>query len=244
MARLKGLPERTVIWRHAVPNAIVPAIQVAALQLAWMAGGVVVVEFVFSYPGIGACAGRRRRQPRHAGGADGDDARGGGLRGDEPARRHRDDPRHAEAADGGAMSDQTIDTAVDRGHRRRRRASPSGHAVLQRRPWLGHPAQRAPARAHEDRRRDRRAADASGRRVRAARGAALADGVRRRAEQRAVGRRDVRRRRARPRRVQPLPARRPDRALDGGRGDPARRGAPASSSGSSPPTRATGSTTC
>ncbi len=54
MARLKGLSERTVIWRHAVPNAIVPAIQVAALQLAWMAGGVVLVEFVFSYPGIGA----------------------------------------------------------------------------------------------------------------------------------------------------------------------------------------------
>jgi peptide/nickel transport system permease protein len=43
-----------VIWRHAVPNAIVPAIQVAALQLAWMAGGIVVVEYVFSYPGIGA----------------------------------------------------------------------------------------------------------------------------------------------------------------------------------------------
>jgi peptide/nickel transport system permease protein len=54
MARLKGLPERHVIWRHAVPNAIVPAIQVAALQLAWMAGGIVVVEYVFSYPGIGA----------------------------------------------------------------------------------------------------------------------------------------------------------------------------------------------
>jgi peptide/nickel transport system permease protein len=54
MARLKGLPERTVIWRHAVPNAIVPAIQVTALQLAWMAGGVVLVEFVFSYPGIGS----------------------------------------------------------------------------------------------------------------------------------------------------------------------------------------------
>jgi peptide/nickel transport system permease protein len=53
MARLKGLPERTVIVRHAVPNAIVPAIQVSALQLAWMAGGVVIVEFVFSYPGIG-----------------------------------------------------------------------------------------------------------------------------------------------------------------------------------------------
>jgi peptide/nickel transport system permease protein len=54
MARLKGLSQRTVIWRHAVPNAIVPAIQVTALQLAWMAGGVVVVEFVFSYPGIGS----------------------------------------------------------------------------------------------------------------------------------------------------------------------------------------------
>jgi peptide/nickel transport system permease protein len=53
MARLKGLPNRTVIWRHAVPNAIVPAIQVSALQLAYMAGGVVVVEAVYSYPGIG-----------------------------------------------------------------------------------------------------------------------------------------------------------------------------------------------
>jgi peptide/nickel transport system permease protein len=54
MARLKGLSNRTVIWRHAVPNAIVPAIQVSALQLAYLAGGIVVVEFVFSFPGIGA----------------------------------------------------------------------------------------------------------------------------------------------------------------------------------------------
>ena len=54
MARLKGMPERTVVWRHAMPNALVPAIQVIALQLGWMAGGIVVVEFVFSYPGIGA----------------------------------------------------------------------------------------------------------------------------------------------------------------------------------------------
>jgi peptide/nickel transport system permease protein len=53
MARLKGMPERTVIFRHAVPNAIVPAIQASALQLAWMAGGIVLVEFVFSFPGIG-----------------------------------------------------------------------------------------------------------------------------------------------------------------------------------------------
>jgi peptide/nickel transport system permease protein len=54
MARLKGLSNRTVIWRHAVPNAIVPAIQVSALQLAYMAGGVVLVEFVFTFPGIGS----------------------------------------------------------------------------------------------------------------------------------------------------------------------------------------------
>ncbi|MDP9400408.1 MAG: ABC transporter permease [Actinomycetota bacterium] len=53
MASLKGLPRRRVIWRHAVPNAIVPAIQVTALQLAYLAGGVVIVEVVFSYPGIG-----------------------------------------------------------------------------------------------------------------------------------------------------------------------------------------------
>jgi peptide/nickel transport system permease protein len=53
MARLKGLPQRLVILRHALPNAIVPAIQVTALQLAWLAGGVVVVEYVFRYPGIG-----------------------------------------------------------------------------------------------------------------------------------------------------------------------------------------------
>jgi len=53
MARLKGLSERTVILRHALPNAIAPTIQVIALQLAWLAGGVVVVEAVYAYPGIG-----------------------------------------------------------------------------------------------------------------------------------------------------------------------------------------------
>lgn len=52
-ARLKGLPERTVIVRHAIPNAIGPVAQVIALQLAWLLGGVVLVEFLFRYPGIG-----------------------------------------------------------------------------------------------------------------------------------------------------------------------------------------------
>jgi peptide/nickel transport system permease protein len=54
MARLKGLPEGAVLWRHALPNGIAPAIQVIALNLAYLAGGIVVVEFVFAYPGIGA----------------------------------------------------------------------------------------------------------------------------------------------------------------------------------------------
>lgn len=53
MARLKGMPPRRVMLRHALPNAIVPFVQVTALQLAWLAGGVVVVEFVFRYPGMG-----------------------------------------------------------------------------------------------------------------------------------------------------------------------------------------------
>ncbi|WP_020674214.1 ABC transporter permease [Amycolatopsis nigrescens] len=53
MARLKGIPERTVILRHALPQAAGPVAQVIALQLAWLAGGVVVVEFLFRYPGIG-----------------------------------------------------------------------------------------------------------------------------------------------------------------------------------------------
>jgi len=54
MARLKGMPERIVLQRHALPNAVIPAIQVIALNLAWLAGGVVVVEYLFNYPGIGS----------------------------------------------------------------------------------------------------------------------------------------------------------------------------------------------
>lgn len=53
MARLKGMPERIVLWRHAVPNGLAPTFQVAALNLAYLAGGIVVVETVFNYPGIG-----------------------------------------------------------------------------------------------------------------------------------------------------------------------------------------------
>lgn len=54
MARLKGLPERTVLVRHALPNALGPVFQVIAINLAYLAGGIVVVEYVFNYPGIGS----------------------------------------------------------------------------------------------------------------------------------------------------------------------------------------------
>lgn len=53
MARLKGVPERQVILRHAMPHAIGPVAQVVAMQLAWLAGGIVVIEVLFRYPGIG-----------------------------------------------------------------------------------------------------------------------------------------------------------------------------------------------
>ncbi len=53
LARLKGIPERVVMRKHALLNAIVPGIQVIALQLAFLAGGVVVVETLFAYPGMG-----------------------------------------------------------------------------------------------------------------------------------------------------------------------------------------------
>lgn len=53
MARLNGVPRRTILIRHALPNAFAPLVQAIALTLAYLAGGVVVVEFVFGYPGIG-----------------------------------------------------------------------------------------------------------------------------------------------------------------------------------------------
>jgi peptide/nickel transport system permease protein len=53
MARLKGMPDAIILRRHALPNAIVPAIQGTALSLAYLTGGIVVVEFLFRYPGLG-----------------------------------------------------------------------------------------------------------------------------------------------------------------------------------------------
>lgn len=53
MARLSGLPERQVIRRYALRNALAPSVQVLALILQYLIGGIVVVEYLFAYPGIG-----------------------------------------------------------------------------------------------------------------------------------------------------------------------------------------------
>jgi peptide/nickel transport system permease protein len=52
-AVLRGLPRRTVVWRHVVPNASLPVVNVVALSMAELVGGVVVIETVFGFPGIG-----------------------------------------------------------------------------------------------------------------------------------------------------------------------------------------------
>ncbi|NVZ54599.1 ABC transporter permease [Pseudomonas sp. B6002] len=52
-ARLRGVPERRIVWRHTLPNALVPAIQGVALTLRTLIGGAVLAEVIFSYPGIG-----------------------------------------------------------------------------------------------------------------------------------------------------------------------------------------------
>lgn len=54
MARLNGTPERRVVFRHALRNSLAPVVQAAALTLQWLIGGVVVVEVLFAYPGLGA----------------------------------------------------------------------------------------------------------------------------------------------------------------------------------------------
>lgn len=53
MARLKGVPAWGIVFRHALPNAMLPTINIVALTIAWLLGGVVIIEQVFNFPGIG-----------------------------------------------------------------------------------------------------------------------------------------------------------------------------------------------
>ncbi|WP_428832895.1 ABC transporter permease [Microbacterium flavum] len=53
VAQAKGLPDKRVLWRYAARNAVLPQIQSFALALGFIVGGTLVMEMVFSYPGIG-----------------------------------------------------------------------------------------------------------------------------------------------------------------------------------------------
>jgi peptide/nickel transport system permease protein len=53
MGRLNGLPERQVLTRYALRNALVPAVQTFAQTAQYLIGGIIIVEAVFAYPGIG-----------------------------------------------------------------------------------------------------------------------------------------------------------------------------------------------
>ncbi len=54
MATLKGLPRRTVVLKHVLRNALLPTITVIAISFGWLIGGLVVIENVYNYPGLGA----------------------------------------------------------------------------------------------------------------------------------------------------------------------------------------------
>jgi ABC-type dipeptide/oligopeptide/nickel transport system permease component len=52
-ARAKGLTERLVLYKHALKNALMPVVTVAGIQLGYMLGGAIIIEQVFSLPGLG-----------------------------------------------------------------------------------------------------------------------------------------------------------------------------------------------
>ncbi len=56
LARAKGLKERVVVYRHALRNALLPVVTVSGLLVGYLMGGVVVIEIVFAWPGVGNTA--------------------------------------------------------------------------------------------------------------------------------------------------------------------------------------------
>ncbi|MBQ9487210.1 MAG: ABC transporter permease [Selenomonadaceae bacterium] len=57
-ARARGLSESTILWKHVLPNAVLPLITLLGMSIGWLLGGVAVIEIVFSWPGIGNMAVR------------------------------------------------------------------------------------------------------------------------------------------------------------------------------------------
>lgn len=52
--RLRGIPENLLVWRHTLPNALIPSIQGVALTMRMLFGGALLTEVIFSYPGVGS----------------------------------------------------------------------------------------------------------------------------------------------------------------------------------------------
>lgn len=52
-ARARGAPARTVIWRHALPNALIPVVTLSGIEFGYLLGGAVIVEQIFALPGLG-----------------------------------------------------------------------------------------------------------------------------------------------------------------------------------------------
>lgn len=61
-ARGKGVSEHDVVYHHARPNALIPVVTIAGLQIAGLLGGAVFTETIFNYPGIGSAAGQAAAQ--------------------------------------------------------------------------------------------------------------------------------------------------------------------------------------
>ncbi len=57
-ARARGLSEQVILWKHVLPNAVLPLITLLGMSIGWLLGGVAVIEIVFSWPGIGNTAVR------------------------------------------------------------------------------------------------------------------------------------------------------------------------------------------
>ncbi|MGN6159187.1 MAG: ABC transporter permease, partial [Devosia sp.] len=52
-ARSKGVPQRRVVWRHALPNALIPVVTLSGVEFGYLLGGAVIVEQIYALPGLG-----------------------------------------------------------------------------------------------------------------------------------------------------------------------------------------------
>ena len=105
-ARAKGVPERRVVWKHTLRNALIPVITLTGLQFGFLLGGAIVVETVFAWPGLGRLLVDSVALPRLPGDPGGDPAVLVRVRADQPARRSA--VRRGQPGDPTAMSEAAL----------------------------------------------------------------------------------------------------------------------------------------